>query len=160
MQIALYQPDIPQNTGSLMRLSACLDVPLHIIEPCGFAFDERRLRRTAMDYAGHATIHRHLSWARFLDVRQAAPHPRVILVYPRVATSYLDFAYRPDDILLLGRESAGVPDEVAAACDAKVMIPMKAGVRSLNVSQAACIVLSEALRQTGHSPALVAGSGI
>jgi tRNA (cytidine/uridine-2'-O-)-methyltransferase len=148
--LALYQPDIPQNTGSIIRLCACLDVPLHIIEPCGFILDEKRLRRTMMDYGDHAIIHRHPSWQRFLDLRQAAPHPRVVLVYPRVATSYLDFAYRPDDILLLGQESAGVPDEVAAACDAAVMIPMKAGVRSLNVSQAACIALSEALRQTKY----------
>ncbi|MDX2113835.1 MAG: tRNA (cytidine(34)-2'-O)-methyltransferase [Alphaproteobacteria bacterium] len=150
MQLALYQPDIPQNTGSMMRLCACLGVPLHIIEPCGFAFDEKRMRRAALDYGEHATIHRHSSWPRFLDIRQVAAPPRVVLVYPRVATSYLDFTFRPGDILLLGQETCGVPEEVAAACDAAVAIPMKAGVRSLNVAQAACIVLAEALRQTGH----------
>jgi tRNA (cytidine/uridine-2'-O-)-methyltransferase len=148
--LALYQPDIPQNTGSIIRLCAGFDVPLHIIEPCGFPFDERRLRRVAMDYSDHVIIQRHLSWQRFLDLKQAAPQPRVVLVYPRVPTSYLDFVFRPDDVLLLGQETCGVPDEVAAKCDAAVAIPMKPGVRSLNVTQAACIVLAEALRQTGH----------
>lgn len=145
MRIALYEPDIPQNTGAVFRLAACLGVPVDVIEPCGFVLDDRRLRRVAMDYGGRAEIARHASWGTFRDGRGGG---RLVLLTTRGTMRYTDFAFRSDDTLLLGRESAGVPDAVRDAADARLFVPMAAGARSLNVVTAAAMVLGEALRQT------------
>ncbi len=149
MRLALFEPDIPQNTGALLRLGACMGVPVDIIEPCGFLLTDRGVRRAGMDYADLAIMRRFTSWDRF---QQERPAGRLVLLTTRGAQPYLDFAFRPDDILLLGRESAGVPDAVHACVDARLVIPMQAGARALNVSQSAAMVLGEALRQTGRSP--------
>lgn len=146
MRLALYQPDIPQNTGAVLRLGACFKVPVDVIEPCGFPFDDKRLRRSAMDYGGACDLTRYASWPRYLESRPAG---RLVLLSTTGAVPYTDFAYAPTDVLLLGRESRGVPDEVHGAADARVRIPMAAGLRSLNVAMAAGIVLAEALRQLG-----------
>lgn len=146
MRLALYQPDIPQNTGAVLRLGACFRVPVDIIEPCGFPFDDKRLRRAAMDYGGQCDLARFASWQAYLGAR--APG-RLVLLSTVGAVPYADFVYTPTDVLLLGRESRGVPDEVHAAADARVRIPMAAGLRSLNVAMSAGIVLAEALRQLG-----------
>jgi tRNA (cytidine/uridine-2'-O-)-methyltransferase len=146
MRLALFEPDIPQNTGALLRLGACLGVPVDIIEPCGFLLTDRGVRRAGMDYADLAVMRRFTSWDRF---QQERPPGRLLLLTTRGAQPYLDFAFRADDILLLGRESAGVPDTVHAAADARLIITMKPGTRALNVSQAAAMVLGEALRQIG-----------
>jgi tRNA (cytidine/uridine-2'-O-)-methyltransferase len=148
MQIALFQPDIPQNTGTILRTCACLDVAAHIIEPAGFALSDRLFRRAAMDYINHVTLTRHDSWSHFEDWRRQAGH-RLLLFTTRGSSSYLDFRYDPADILLFGRESKGVPDEVFAAADARLRIPVRGGLRSLNVAVAAAMVVGEALRQTG-----------
>ncbi|MBM3567960.1 MAG: tRNA (cytidine(34)-2'-O)-methyltransferase [Alphaproteobacteria bacterium] len=146
MRLALYQPDIPPNLGTLIRLGACLGVALDVIEPCGFPFDDARLKRAAMDYAKLAQVTRHRPWAAFLETR---PPGRLVLLSTKAAESYLQFAFAPDDILLLGRESAGVPDEVHSRADARLRIPLVEGARALNVALAAAMVLGEALRQTG-----------
>jgi tRNA (cytidine/uridine-2'-O-)-methyltransferase len=148
MQIALFQPDIPQNTGTILRLCACLNVAAHIIEPAGFPVSDRHFRRAGMDYLDQVTITRHDSWAKFEQWRHDKAH-RLILFTTKVAGCYLDYRYETADILLFGRESAGVPDAVAAAADAKLVIPIKPGLRSLNVAMAAAMALGEALRQTG-----------
>lgn len=148
MRLALFEPDIPQNTGSLIRLGACFGVPIDIIEPCGFLWSEPKLRRAGMDYLGEADITRHASWNAFRAARSGA---RLVLLTTKGAQSYLDFAFAASDILLLGRESAGVPQDVHEAADARLLIPMRAGLRSLNVAMAGAIVLSEALRQTQAS---------
>jgi tRNA (cytidine/uridine-2'-O-)-methyltransferase len=150
MRIALYQPDIPQNTGAILRLAACLGVAVDIIEPCGFVLDDRRLKRVAMDYGARAEIARHGSWAAFLGWAQQAT-ARLVLLTTRARQPHTGFAFRPGDVLLLGRESAGAPPEVHAACAAAVRVPIRG--RSLNVAVAAAIVLGEALRQTGGYPA-------
>ena len=150
MRLVLYQPDIPQNAGALLRLAACLGVAVDIVEPCGFIFDDRRLRRAGMDYLGAAELVRHDSWESYGAVRHGS---RLVLLTTRAATSYVDFAFRAGDRLLLGRESAGVPEEIHAAADARLKVPMRPGMRSLNVTLAAAIVLGEALRQTGGLPA-------
>ena len=151
MRLALYEPDIPQNLGAFIRLSACLDVPLDIIEPCGFPFDDKRIRRAAMDYYDLARLTRHASWQTF---RRDKPAGRLVLLTTRAAETFPQIQFRPDDILLLGRESAGVPDEVHDAADLRLRIPLKSGARSLNVALAASMVLSEALRQTSGYAAL------
>lgn len=145
MRLALYQPDIPQNTGTIFRLAACFGVALDVIEPCGFALGEARMRRAGMDYLDRVDWTRHASWDRFRAER--APG-RLVLLTTKAATGLDRFAFRPDDILLLGRESAGVPDEVRAVADAELRIPMAPGLRSLNVAVSASIALWEALRQT------------
>lgn len=150
MQIALYQPDIPQNVGSILRLCACMDVPCHIIEPCGFILDDKRIRRVAMDYAAHVDMRRHSSWERFLEETRAAGQ-RILLLSTKASAHYCDFRYTPSDLLLLGRESAGAPPDVAGATDARLRIPMASGTRSLNVAMAAGMALGEALRQTRQS---------
>ena len=150
MRLALYEPDIPQNAGSLMRLGACLGVGVDLIEPCGFVLSDRGLKRAGMDYLKSADIRRHESWARFRD--GLAPDQRLLLLTTRRDTAYTDFAFAPGDCLLVGRESAGVPDEVHARADARLIIPLLPGLRSLNVAQAAAMVLGEALRQTGTFP--------
>lgn len=150
MRLALYEPDIPQNAGTLMRLCACLGVPLDIIEPCGFLLTDRNLQRAGMDYLEKLDMQRHSSWEAF---RKTHAGRRFVLMTTKTTGSFLDFKFSPDDILLAGRESAGVPGDVHAACPARVTIPMAADVRSLNVAVAASMVLSEALRQTGGFPA-------
>ena len=147
MQIALFQPDIPQNTGTILRLCACLDVAAHIIEPAGFPVSDRHFRRAGMDYLDQVSITRHDSWSKFEQWRRPAGF-RLVLLSTKGVGSYLDYRYEAGDILLFGRESAGVPDEVAAAADARLVIPIKQGLRSLNVAMAAAMALGEALRQT------------
>jgi tRNA (cytidine/uridine-2'-O-)-methyltransferase len=149
MQLALFEPDIPQNTGSLIRLAACMNTPLHIIEPCGFPFDDKKIRRVALDYYDAANITRHISWHHFLDFRQTLDHARLLLLSTHAATPYTEFAFAPNDILLLGRESSGVPVHVRDTADARLKIPMREGLRSLNVALAASMVLGEAIRQVG-----------
>jgi len=149
MRLALYQPDIAPNVGTLMRLAACLGVPADIIEPCGFPFGSRALRRSGMDYLEHADYTAHVSWQAFLD---AGPG-RLVLLTTRARTAYTAFGFAPGDVLLLGRESAGVPEDVRQRADASVSIPMAPGLRSINVAVAAGMVLGEALRQTGGFPA-------
>ncbi|PKU23917.1 tRNA (cytidine(34)-2'-O)-methyltransferase [Telmatospirillum siberiense] len=154
MRIALYQPDIPQNTGTILRLAACFGVGVDVIEPCGFVWDDRRLRRAGMDYLELAQLRRHESWTAFLGNRPAG---RLVLLSTRADAPHFSFAFRPDDILLLGRESAGVPDEVHDLADERLRIPMVAGARSLNVALSAALVLGEALRQTDGFPAPIPG---
>lgn len=149
MRLALYQPDIPQNTGAILRLGACLGVAVDVIEPCGFLWDDRRLRRAGMDYLAGVTVARHRSWT---DFRAARGVGRLVLLTTRASVRHADFRFEAADILLLGRESAGVPDDVHAAADAAVRVPMRPGARSLNVALAAAIVLAEGLRQTGGLP--------
>ena len=147
MRLALYEPDIPQNAGAMMRLGAALRVGIDLIEPCGFLLTDRGLKRAGMDYLKSADICRHESWAKF----QAIPRPgRLLLLTTRGDMAYTDFAFLPDDTLLVGRESAGVPQAVHDAADARLVIPLAA--RSLNVAQAAAMVLGEALRQTSLFP--------
>jgi tRNA (cytidine/uridine-2'-O-)-methyltransferase len=150
MRLALFEPDIPQNTGAILRLGACLGVAVDVIEPCGFIFDDRRLRRAGMDYVAHCVFARHASWERYLAVRTAG---RLVLLTTRGILPYHRFAFRADDTLLLGRETTGVPVAVHSAADASLAVPMQPGLRSLNVALVAAIVLGEALRQTGQLPA-------
>jgi tRNA (cytidine/uridine-2'-O-)-methyltransferase len=147
MQLALFQPDIPQNTGTILRLCACLNVGAHIIEPAGFPVSDRHFRRSGMDYLDHVTLTRHDSWSKFEQWRNEKGH-RLVLFTTKAAGSYLDHRYDETDILLFGRESAGVPDAVATAADARLVIPIRADLRSLNVAMAAAMALGEALRQT------------
>ena len=147
MQIALFQPDIPPNTGTILRLCACLDVTAHIIEPAGFAVSDRAFRRAGMDYLDEVRLMRHDSWDKFEAFRREADC-RLLLFTTRGATSYLDFQYKEQDILLFGRESAGVPGAVADKADARLKIPIKPTLRSLNVAMAAAMAVGEALRQT------------
>jgi tRNA (cytidine/uridine-2'-O-)-methyltransferase len=150
MQIALFQPDIPQNTGTILRLCACLDVMAHIIEPAGFPVSDRHFRRAGMDYLDQVTIMRHDSWPKFEQWRSDGGY-RLILFTTKGACSYLDYRYDAADILLFGRESAGVPDDIVNASDARLVIPIKPGLRSLNVAMASAMALGEALRQTGST---------
>ena len=145
MRLALYQPDIPQNTGTIVRLCACLGVPQDIIEPCGFTFTEKQLRRAAMDYAERAELRRHISWEDF----KPAVKGRLILASTKAAIAYTEFSFQADDTILLGQEQAGVPNEVHNHADARLTIPMQGDARSLNIAVAGAMVLGEALRQTG-----------
>lgn len=147
--LALFQPDIPQNAGAILRLAACMGAALSVIEPAGFVWSDAKLRRAGLDYIAKAHLTRHAGWDAF---REATAGRRLLLFTTRGAVAYTDFAYRPDDVLLLGRESAGVPDAVHAAADARLLIPMRPGLRSLNVAQAAAMALGEALRQTDGFP--------
>jgi len=149
MRIALYQPDIAQNTGTILRLAACLSVEAHIVEPAGFATSDRAFRRAGMDYLDHVVLARHVTWAAFEGWRRERAL-RLVLFTTRAKRSYLDHRFARDEILLFGRESAGVPDEVHAAADARLLIPMRPGLRSLNVAMACAMALGEALRQTGE----------
>lgn len=142
--IALYQPDMPQNCGAIMRLCACFGVPLDLIEPFGFVWDDAKVKRVAMDYINFVNMTRHKDWEAFRAAKQGK---RLILLSTKAAVPYTDFKYQAGDILMLGRESAGVPDEVHGQVDARVVIPLQKGLRSLNVGMSAAIVLSEALRQ-------------
>jgi len=147
MRLALYEPDIPQNTGAILRLGACLGVAVDLIEPFGFLWEDRRLKRAGMDYLDRVEHVRHASWARFCAGRGSG---RLVLLTTGGNIPYLQFAFRPDDILLFGRESSGVPEQVHAAADARVFIPLRPALRSLNVALAAAMVLGEAMRQTGQ----------
>jgi tRNA (cytidine/uridine-2'-O-)-methyltransferase len=151
MRIALYEPDIPPNTGTILRLCACLGIEAHIIEPAGFAVSDRAFRRAGMDYVDAVTLVRHRSWRDFEAWRKGVCH-RLVLFTTTALESYLDYRYRRDDVLLFGRESAGVPAEVHAAADARLVIPMRAGLRSLNVAVTAAMAAGEALRQTDGMP--------
>jgi len=144
LRLALYQPDMPPNTGAMMRLCACLGVAMDIIGPCGFPLDDARLRRAAMDYFDHLDLTKHKSWEAFLE---QTGKRRLVLLTTKADKPYTDLAYRGDDILVVGRESAGVPEEVRKRADERVFIPMKEGMRSLNVAISAGMVLGEALRQ-------------
>lgn len=146
MRLALYQPDIAQNAASLIRLGACLGVGVDIIEPCGFLFSDKGFKRAGMDYLEMASVTRHASWEAF------HPAGRLVLLTTKAHDRYTDFAFRADDVILLGRESAGVPQEVHDAAKARLIIPMRDGARSINVAQAAAMVLGEALRQTDGFP--------
>ncbi len=148
MRLVLFEPDIPQNTGALLRLGACLGLPVDIVEPCGFLLDDKRLRRAGMDYLDRVEMTRHSSW----DAYRRVAAGRLVLLTTKGSTRYTDFAFRRGDNILLGRESAGVPEAVHAAADARLLIPMREGVRSINVALAAAMVLSEALRQTDSFP--------
>lgn len=145
IEIALYQPDIPQNAGAMIRLCACMGTGLHIIEPCGFPWDERKIRQSGMDYVDSLKPVRHESWGKFKEFTQGR---RIILMTTKSSRPYIDFEFRSDDILLAGRESAGVPEDVHSAADGRILIPMKAGQRSLNIVNATSMILGEALRQT------------
>src|SRR5688500_18419002 len=145
MRLALFQPDIPQNLGAAIRLAACLGVPLDVIEPCGFPLSDAAIRRAAMDYAGLAQVKRHASWGDFRA--DSAASGRLVLFTTRAATPFHDFAFAAEDVLLFGRESAGAPDHVHDAADARLVIPLAPGARSLNVVTAATLALGEALRQ-------------
>jgi tRNA (cytidine/uridine-2'-O-)-methyltransferase len=153
-RLALYQPDIAQNAGTLARLCACLGVPLDIIEPAGFDVSDRNFRRAGMDYLDRAAITRHDSWAAFEAWREKAGH-RLILAETDGAIPYADFAFAPGDIILLGRESAGVPENVRASADKVVRIPQISGTRSINVALAGAMILGEALRQLAAFPTTV-----
>ena len=150
MRLALFEPDIPQNTGALLRLAACFGVPVDLIEPAGFLLDDRRLKRAALDYGPLTALTRHASWAAFAAGRAASS--RLVLMTTSGSTMMDQFTFRPNDTILLGRESAGVPDFIHAAADARVAIPLQAGARSLNVAMAGAIALYEVLRQTGGLP--------
>jgi tRNA (cytidine/uridine-2'-O-)-methyltransferase len=155
MHIALYEPDIPQNTGTILRLCACLGISAHIIEPAGFATSDRAFRRAGLDYLDTVTLIRHASWRAF-DAWRRGEARRLLLFTTGASESYLDYRFAAGDVLLFGRETAGVPQEVHAAADARLVIPMQAGLRSLNVAMAAAMAAGEALRQTGglHSSGL------
>jgi tRNA (cytidine/uridine-2'-O-)-methyltransferase len=151
MRIALYAPDIPQNTGTILRLCACLGIEAHIIEPAGFPITDRAFRRAGMDYLDQVALTRHGSFETFEKWR-TRERLSLVLFSTRAEQSYLDHVYRADQVLLFGRESAGVPDSVHRAADARLRIPMRPGMRSLNVALAAAIVAGEALRQTNGLP--------
>jgi tRNA (cytidine/uridine-2'-O-)-methyltransferase len=148
MRIALYEPDIPPNTGTILRLAACFGIEAHIVEPAGFAISDRAFRRAGLDYLDQVALQRHVSWAAFEAWRRERAL-RLILFTTGATVSYLDHAYRADDILMFGRESVGVPEAVHQAAAARLIIPMRPGLRSLNVALAAAMAVGEALRQTG-----------
>ncbi len=150
MRIALYQPDIPGNAAAMMRTAACLGLAVDVIGPAGFLMSDRQFRRAGMDYLDRVAIAEHVSWLAFLGQRDAGA--RLVLLTTEAGTSYSEFTFLADDILLVGRESEGVPEEVHAAADARVRVPMAPGMRSLNVAQALAMVLGEALRQTDGFP--------
>lgn len=149
LRLALFEPDIPQNTGAILRLAACLGAAVDVIEPCGFAWSDRRLRRAGMDYLAGVDLTRHASWKAYLDWRRAAPPGRLLLLTTGGDVPYTRHAFAASDTLLLGSESAGVPAAVHAAADARLVIPLRPGMRALNVALAAAMVLGEALRQVG-----------
>lgn len=149
MRIALFEPEIAGNVGNVMRTAACMGAEVHLIEPLGFTWDDRRVRRAAMDYIDHVQVTRHASFAAF---RASVGPGRLVLFTTKSSASIYDFSFEPTDFLLFGKESAGVPAEVADLADARVRIPMRAQVRSMNLAASAAIALSEALRQTGQLP--------
>ena len=150
MRLVLFQPDIAQNTGTMMRLCACVDLGIDIIEPCGFIFNDKAMRRAGMDYLDMVEYRRHNSWADFLEYRKQNPeeYGRIVLMTTKASVPYVDFEFKDNDIILMGRESAGVPQEVHDIADARVVIPMNEKARSINVAVSATMVIGEALRQT------------
>jgi tRNA (cytidine/uridine-2'-O-)-methyltransferase len=150
MRIALFEPEIAGNVGAVLRLGACLGAAVDLIEPMGFEWDDRRVRRTAMDYIHHVAVARHSDFAAF---RMSIKPQRLILFTTKSRRSAYDFSFVPDDVLLFGKESAGVPAAIAAACDARLRLPLRAAVRSMNLATAATLALGEALRQTDSLPA-------
>ena len=150
MRLALFEPDIPQNTGALFRLAACLGVEVDLIEPCGFLLDDRRVRRAALDYSAKLTVRRHVSWESFLADHD--PRSRLVLMTTSGSVALHRFAFAAEDIILVGRESAGAPEAVHRAASARVVIPLHRPARSLNVALAGAIAVAEALRQTGEFP--------
>lgn len=150
MRLALYQPDIPQNTGAMLRLAACFGLGVDVILPAGFVLDDRRMRRAGMDYIDQVEITRHASWDAYLASRNGS-RGRLVLLTTKGELAYTEFGFAADDTLMVGRESSGVPAEVAAAADARLVIPMRPGLRSLNVAMAAAIVAGEAIRQLDES---------
>ena len=150
LRLALFEPDIPQNTGALLRLAACLGVDVDLIEPCGFLLDDRRLRRALLDYSAGLRIRRHASWTAFLANRDQGS--RLILLTTAGTVALHHFAFAPDDTILLGRESSGAPEAIHRAAWARVVVPLQPPARSLNVAIAGAIALGEALRQTGLFP--------
>ncbi|MFD2182274.1 tRNA (cytidine(34)-2'-O)-methyltransferase [Rhodoplanes azumiensis] len=160
MRIALYEPDIPQNTGTIMRLAACLGVPVDLIEPAGFPTTDRAFRRAGMDYLAYVDLTRHASFDAFEADRRTHGR-RLVLLTTKAATPYTAHRFTPDDVLLLGRETGGVPERVHAGADARVTVPMRPGLRSLNVAMACAMVAGEALRQTGgFAPVLAAADPV
>lgn len=149
MRIALFEPEIAGNVGAVLRLGACMGAEVDLIEPMGFVWDDRRVRRAAMDYIDHVTIARHADFAAF---RAATGPRRLVLFTTKSDSSIYDFRFAADDVLLFGKESGGVPAAVAEACDARVRIPMRPQVRSMNLASSAALALGEALRQTGTLP--------
>ena len=149
IRLVLYQPDIPQNVGAILRLSACFNMSVDIIEPCGFIWDDKRVKRSAMDYTDLARVERHRSWETY---QRSANEGRLVLLTTKAALPYHSFAFSAQDRLIFGQESAGVPDEVHRAADARIIIPMSPGARSLNLAQSAAIASAEALRQIGGFP--------
>ena len=147
MRIALFQPDIPQNTGNIFRLGACLGIPVDIIEPTGFIFDDKKFKRSAMDYIDHIDYKRHIDWEHFYEWSQKKKF-RLILMTTKTNQSFYKFQFKSSDILLFGRESAGVPDKVHQIVDHRLTIPMKVGVRSINLSSSVALVVGEGIRQT------------
>lgn len=145
IQVALFQPDIPQNVGAAMRLCACMGVPLEIIEPCGFPWDEKKIQRAGMDYKDIVMLNRHDSWFQFTDTYKTK---RLVLMTTKTDNSYIDFKFSPDDIIIAGQESAGVPQDVHDYIPHHVTIPMAGNARSMNVINATSMILGEALRQT------------
>ncbi|PCI41517.1 MAG: tRNA methyltransferase [Rhodospirillaceae bacterium] len=152
MRLALYQPEIPQNTGTLLRTAACLTVDVDIIEPCGFVFSDKHLKRAGMDYLDLAKVERLNDWEAFQDLRQNQEGRRLVLLTTKGAVPYTDFEFRENDVLLLGNEGSGVPESVHNTVDARIIVPMSPNARSLNVAVAASMVLGEALRQTNSFP--------
>ena len=148
MHLALFEPDIPQNTGTILRLASCLGIPVDIIEPCGFVWSDRHLRRSGMDYLKRVEFRRYSSWSSF----EASQRGRLLLITTDGDCTYTKFRFSKDDTLLLGRESAGVPDIIHRIADKRLRIPMKPGERALNVAMAAAMVAGEALRQTQSFP--------
>ena len=154
MRLVLFQPDIAQNTGTMMRLCACVDLGIDIIEPCGFIFNDKAMRRAGMDYLNLASYRRHNSWQDFLEYRKNNPkeYGRLVLMTTKASIPYTDFKFEPNDIILMGRESAGVPESVHQIADARLIIPMNQNARSINVAVSAVMVIGEALRQTNSFP--------
>ncbi len=154
MRLALFQPDIAQNTGTLLRLGACLDLPIDIIEPCGFMFNDKGIRRSGMDYLDLVSYRKHASWDDFLKYRaeHSNEYGRIVLLTTHACLPYTDFSFQKNDIILMGRESAGVPEIVHQLADARLLIPMTKSARSINVALSAVMVVGEALRQTNLFP--------
>jgi len=151
MRLALYQPDIPQNTGAIARLAACLGLALDIVEPAGFPISDRAFKRAGMDYLDHVIIHRHVSFVAFENWRRDKGY-RLVLATTKASCAHTSFAFERGDILMLGRESSGVPEQIHEAADARITVPIQPGLRSLNVALAAAIIAAEAIRQIGEFP--------
>jgi tRNA (cytidine/uridine-2'-O-)-methyltransferase len=152
MRVALYQPDIPQNTGTILRLAACLSVPVDVIAPTGFDISDKALKRASLDYLAHVDLTRHADWSAFQTWRRERKNPRLVLLTTQASMRHIEFRFTSSDILLLGRESAGVPASIHQEADERIRIPMRAGLRSINIAMATAIVLGEALRQTNQYP--------